>query len=192
MNEVHAREHSAQHQQQQQQLMNGSNIKELEHISFQYPSFHNVINSTMKEIIRFVFISPSSSVSASSTPTSVLASPLPSTASSMPNTPSSSSSSAVALSHLMKIDKKLLHDRIDAIANVLIVYLVYNFSSFQEIVNDIINQQVLSVKQLLIQYLQTLLTDRHLSIHSIQKKNRLIFVQNFRDFYLQIKNLTVR
>lgn len=177
MNEIHVREEQAARanpttpQQQRQQQ------KEAEYLPLQYASHHQVLAAVMKEIARMVFVS----------------NPLVHSAPTASSTSSSSSLvSMQQLSHLMKIDKKLLFDRIDSLANVFICFIVWNFQLFQEIVNEIIAQQVPSVKQLLVQYLQTLLSDRSLSLQTIHKKNRLAFTQNFRDFYLQVKNLTVR
>jgi hypothetical protein len=175
MNEIHVRE-------EQQALANPSPAtaqkkpKEIEFFPLQYQSHYQVLCGMMREILRMVVVS-SHSVA--------------------PQNNNSSNNSNIdstmqQISHLMKVDKKLLFDRIDSLANVFICFIVWNFQVFQELVNEIINQQVTSVQQLLIQYLQTLLTDRGLSLQSIAKKNRLIFTQNFRDFYLQVKNLTVR
>jgi hypothetical protein len=175
MNEIHARE-------EQQALTNPSPAtaqkkpKEIEFFPLQYQSHYQVLCGMMREILRMVVVS-SHSVAPRSNSNS---------------NNSNIDSTMQQISHLMKVDKKLLFDRIDSLANVFICFIVWNFQVFQELVNEIINQQVTSVQQLLIQYLQTLLTDRGLSLQSIAKKNRLVFTQNFRDFYLQVKNLTVR
>ena len=182
MNEIHAREekspqlpHFYQLLQQPQPppaLVNDL-LKQIEYLPLSptLSQHQQVLVSVLGEIVNAVFLTQS-----------------PTSSSGALNSPSLTSS----LQHCMKLDKKLLYDRIDAIGNLVMVYMVWNFAAFEEMVQHIISRQVPSVKQLLMQYVQTLVTDRGVSLQSIQKKNRLIFVQNFREFYIQIKNLTIR
>jgi hypothetical protein len=90
-----------------------------------------------------------------------------------------------------KIDKKLLFDRIDAIASVFLAFVVLSLPEFTTILNELLIQASSQNRTVLMSYLQTLLSDRQVQLNTLNKKNRMLFIQNFRDFYQQIKHLTI-
>lgn len=87
---------------------------------------------------------------------------------------------------------KITVDRMDAYANTFFVMLVLDTALFHKLVQNLIGGQVLSVKPLLTQCFHALCTDRSVSMTNLDKKNRQLFVQNFREFINQVRSLPVR
>ncbi len=84
---------------------------------------------------------------------------------------------------------KLTPDRLDAVANTLITFIVMDANAFQQVTTEYLATQSNTNQTLLRQYLTTLITDRQVNMTSIVKPNRQLFALNFRDFVNHIKSL---
>ena len=87
---------------------------------------------------------------------------------------------------------KLTSDRLDAFANALISLIVLDQAQFHRIVSEFIQGQIGSVQIVLIKQIQSLCSDRNVNMNSIEKKNRQLFVNNFREFMNHVRSLPLR
>lgn len=87
---------------------------------------------------------------------------------------------------------KLTSDRLDAFANALISLIVLDQAQFHRIVSEFIQGQIGSVQIVLIKQIQSLCSDRNVNMNSIEKKNRQLFVNNFREFINHVRSLPLR
>lgn len=81
---------------------------------------------------------------------------------------------------------KIYSDRVDAFGNTFITLILLDLRQFQEDAKELLSSQAQSVQSIVMQQLEKMLTDRQLNLQSIEKRNRLIFVQNFREFLRQM------
>ena len=89
-------------------------------------------------------------------------------------------------------EMKITADRMDAFANAIFSLIVLDTTTFHTLVRQIIANQVPSVQTMLTQSFQALCTDRSVSMHNMDKKNRQLFVQNFREFIVQVRAIPIR
>ena len=89
-------------------------------------------------------------------------------------------------------EMKITVDRMDAYANAFFAMILLDNSLFHQLVQQLVANQVTSVQPLLTQCLHALCTDRSVSMINLDKKNRQLFVQNFREFINQVRALPIR
>jgi hypothetical protein len=87
---------------------------------------------------------------------------------------------------------KLTSDRLDAFANTLMCLICLDQNYFQYVVTELVGQQIPSVQVVLMKHMQVLCTDRQVNMLSIEKKDRQVFVQNFREFMNHVRSLPLR
>ena len=90
-----------------------------------------------------------------------------------------------------QLEARVSWDRIDSIGNALITYIALDSARFQVVAQYLVSQQQPSKQATLLQCLNRLTTARGVKMHAIDKPNRVIFVQNFREFVTQVKSLSL-
>ncbi len=89
-------------------------------------------------------------------------------------------------------DCDLSWDRVDALGNALITYIALDAARFQQVGSALVTRHPQqAVQQALFEGLSKLSTNRGVNLSTIDKANRVVFVQNFREFITHIKSLNL-
>lgn len=82
-------------------------------------------------------------------------------------------------------------DRVDAFANTLITFIVLDPARFKQGTQYLVSQYPVAQQQHLLQSLTQLSAARGVQMTNISKRNRNIFVENFREFCVHLKSLSL-
>lgn len=88
-------------------------------------------------------------------------------------------------------DYGITWDRIDAISNAIMTLIVLEKEAFLVIAKTIISNQPEIIQQALIQCFENLTTMQDINLTKIDKKNKHLFVENMRQFLLQVRPLVI-
>lgn len=83
-------------------------------------------------------------------------------------------------------------DRADAVANALMTFIALDFARFEAVASGCVSTMPAHQQATLLQCLQALTTARGVDMSNTDRRNRLLFVQNFREFVAQIKSLGLK
>ena len=90
-------------------------------------------------------------------------------------------------------DFDLSWDRVDALGGTLIAFITLDNARYQQVAGALVQRHASSAtQQILLENLSKVSTNRGVNMQSIEKNNRMIFVQNFRDLVTQVKSLNLK
>lgn len=87
---------------------------------------------------------------------------------------------------------RLSSDRVDSLGGALFIFLVLDMTSFQSDAQRLISMQPINLQPTFMRCIDRLLTARNINFQNIDKPNKMLFVQNFREFAVQIRSLTLK